>query len=182
MSADFPCQIPHINHPALSLSAQSGCPSMTPHDLRNWRANLNLTQQQAADLLGVSVTTVELYERGVRRDSNKPVPIPRYIELACATLNLEIAADRNNVALLAPAVRAHAQHVSYLLSLPSFEATNGSKGKSWPTMHASLRDKGLIPRDEPSLLERLFPLADASKLRRLMFEIDVNNSESSASA
>jgi len=155
---------------------------MTPHDLRNWRANLNLTQQEAADLLGISVATVELYERGVRRDSNKPAPIPRYIELACAALNLEIAAERNNVALLAPAVRAHAQHVSYLLSLPTFEAAHDSQGKSWPTMHASLRDKGLIPRDEPSLLERLFPLADASKLRRLMYEIDIKSEPNAVSA
>jgi hypothetical protein len=33
--------------------------------------------------------------------------------------------------------------------------------------------RGLVPEDEPSLLEQLFPLADASKLRQLMFQMDV---------
>jgi hypothetical protein len=116
--------------------------------------------------------TVELYERGTRRDTDKLVAIPKTVELACSALNMEIAAERNNVALLAPKVRAQAQHVNYLLSLPTFEAVTGGKGKAFPTMHASLRDKGLIPKSEPSLLEQLFPLADASKLRQLMYEID----------
>lgn len=145
---------------------------MLPKDLKAWRVRMGLTQEGAAEELGVSVTTMELYERGIRRDSDQPVTIPRSVELACAALTLRFAAERNNVLLLSPEVRQYSQHVMYLLSLPTFEAAKGGKGKSFPTKHAALRDAGFIPKSEPSLLEQIFPLASASKLRDLMHELD----------
>ena len=145
---------------------------MLPKELKDWRLRMGLTQEAAADELGVSLTTMELYERGSRRDSDQPVTIPRSIELACAALALRFAAERNNVLLMSPEVRQQSQHVMYLLSLPTFEAAKAGKGKSFPTQHAALRDAGFIPDHEPSLLEQIFPLASASKLRELMHELD----------
>jgi uncharacterized protein (TIGR02391 family) len=144
---------------------------MPPQEFKNWRSHLRLTQRDAADLLGISVGTIELYERGTRRDDGRPVVVPKHIELACSALTLALAAERNDVVFLTPDVRAQARHVMYLLSLPTFEASGtAGKGKSYPTRHASLRDKGFIPENEPSLLEQLFPLADPRKLRGLMYE------------
>jgi transcriptional regulator with XRE-family HTH domain len=47
---------------------------------------MGFTQQQAADELGISKSTVELYESGRRRDTKEPVVIPKVVELACAAL------------------------------------------------------------------------------------------------
>lgn len=59
---------------------------MTPQEFRDWRIAMQFTQQQAADELGLSKSTVELYESGRRRDTDQPVVIPRTVELACAAL------------------------------------------------------------------------------------------------
>jgi len=47
---------------------------------------MKLSQQAAADALGLSKGSIELYERGARRDDERPVVIPRTVELACAAL------------------------------------------------------------------------------------------------
>lgn len=59
---------------------------MTPQEFRDWRVAMGFTQQEAADELGVSKSTVELYESGRRRDTKEPVVIPKMVELACAAL------------------------------------------------------------------------------------------------
>jgi transcriptional regulator with XRE-family HTH domain len=59
---------------------------MTAHDFRRWREHMKLSQQAAADALGLSKASIELYERGSRRDDDRPVSIPRTVELACAAL------------------------------------------------------------------------------------------------
>lgn len=59
---------------------------MTPEDFKSWRLALNWSQQTAADQLGISKGSVELYERGSRRDDGRPVEIPKTIALACAAL------------------------------------------------------------------------------------------------
>lgn len=38
----------------------------TGSDLRTWRGQHDLTQQQAADLLGVTIHTIQSWEQGVR--------------------------------------------------------------------------------------------------------------------
>jgi transcriptional regulator with XRE-family HTH domain len=48
------------------------------------------SQQEAADALGQSKGNIQNYERGRRRDDERPVVIPRTVELACAALALGI--------------------------------------------------------------------------------------------
>jgi DNA-binding transcriptional regulator YiaG len=64
---------------------------MTPADFRAWRARLDLTQQQAADLLGIHRNTVALYEEGRRRDRDAQVKIPKVVERACRDVERELA-------------------------------------------------------------------------------------------
>jgi DNA-binding XRE family transcriptional regulator len=60
---------------------------MTKEQFRAWRKAMGLTQTGAARALDLSRNTIELYERGTRRDNpNHVVPIPRTVELACAAL------------------------------------------------------------------------------------------------
>jgi transcriptional regulator with XRE-family HTH domain len=59
---------------------------MTPTEFKRWRENMKLSQERAADALGLSKGSIELYERGSRRDEDRPVVIPRTVELACAAL------------------------------------------------------------------------------------------------
>lgn len=60
---------------------------MTPAEFRSWRKSLGLSQKGAADALGVSKSSVELYEAGMRRGNDpRPVKIPRTVALACAAV------------------------------------------------------------------------------------------------
>jgi hypothetical protein len=59
---------------------------MTPQEFRDWRIAMGFTQQEAADELGISKSSVEIYEAGKRRDTKEPVVIPKTVELACAAL------------------------------------------------------------------------------------------------
>lgn len=59
---------------------------MTPQEFRDWRIAMGLTQQEAAEELGISKSTVELYESGKRRDTKEAVVIPKMVGLACAAL------------------------------------------------------------------------------------------------
>ncbi len=59
---------------------------MTHEDFKNWRKKMGLTQQQAADVLGLSKATIENYDKGVRREDGRPVVIPRVVALACAAI------------------------------------------------------------------------------------------------
>lgn len=65
---------------------------MTPEQFKTWRKGLGLTQQGAADALGLSKDGVRLYETGVRRDTGAPVEIPKYIELACCEVSRRVHA------------------------------------------------------------------------------------------
>jgi transcriptional regulator with XRE-family HTH domain len=56
---------------------------MTSVEFKAWRDKLGYSQQAAADALGISKGSVELYERGSRRDDNRPVDIPQPVEFAC---------------------------------------------------------------------------------------------------
>lgn len=139
-------------------------------EFRKWREQLGLTQKQAGDALGLSTTTVELYERGSRRDTNEPVSIPDPVELACLGLSLKTAAETSNALKATPAVRRYARDLMYFLSLGTSIATNRAS-KFYDTYHEGLRDIGEIPKDEPSLLEMLFPLASAADLRQVMYRL-----------
>ena len=57
---------------------------MTPEEFKSWRKRMHLTQEQASGLLGLSPSTVLNYERGTRREDNRPVEIPLNIACLCA--------------------------------------------------------------------------------------------------
>jgi DNA-binding XRE family transcriptional regulator len=50
------------------------------------RQRLGYSIRGWADALGLSRSTVELYERGTRKDDDRPVEIPRTVWLAVAAL------------------------------------------------------------------------------------------------
>lgn len=56
---------------------------MTPASLKAWRKRLGLSQQEAADTLGLSIRAVQNYESGLRE-------IPKPVALACAAIALGI--------------------------------------------------------------------------------------------
>lgn len=62
--------------------------AMTPEQFKSWRKHMGWSQQEAADHLGVSKGSIQLYERGERE--GRPVEIPKTVELACAALALGI--------------------------------------------------------------------------------------------
>jgi predicted transcriptional regulator len=59
---------------------------MNADGLRKWRKAMDLTQKDAAALLGLSEFTLINYEAGHRRDDGSPVVVPKYIALACAAI------------------------------------------------------------------------------------------------
>jgi DNA-binding XRE family transcriptional regulator len=59
---------------------------VTSAEFKIWRERLGLSQPAAADALGVSKGSIELYERGSRRDDNRHVEIPVTVELSCKYL------------------------------------------------------------------------------------------------
>ncbi|WP_158816227.1 DNA-binding transcriptional regulator [Methylocapsa sp. S129] len=52
-------------------------------EFRDWRARMGLTQQQAADMLDLSLSTIINYEKGVRRDDGNEAFIPLSVEKTC---------------------------------------------------------------------------------------------------
>jgi transcriptional regulator with XRE-family HTH domain len=62
---------------------------MTPAQFKKWREHMGLSQREAADLLGLSIGSVQNYEAGERREG-RPVAIPKTVELSCAALALGI--------------------------------------------------------------------------------------------
>lgn len=63
---------------------------MTPEQFKAWRKRSYKSQGAAAEALGMSKGSIELYETGKRRDDGRAVEIPKTVELACAALALGI--------------------------------------------------------------------------------------------
>lgn len=61
---------------------------MTPTDLRAWHEGLGLTQQGAADALGVSLATYKRYLGG---------EVPRVVALACAAISAGLGTRTESV-------------------------------------------------------------------------------------
>ncbi len=59
-----------------------------PGDFKRWRKSQNLSQQQAADALGLKRRVVQYYEKGER--DGEPVEIPKSVRLACYAITLGI--------------------------------------------------------------------------------------------
>lgn len=56
---------------------------MTPDQFKQWRKSLRWSKARAAKELGISVSSISLYEHGTRFDNGAPVEIPKTVELAC---------------------------------------------------------------------------------------------------
>lgn len=69
-------------------------PDMTKEELRDARERLGQTQRQLAAALGISLSQLRNYERGVARQSGRPAPIPTAIELAIRYLLIEANAGQ----------------------------------------------------------------------------------------
>lgn len=78
---------------------------MTPAEFKEWRTNLGLNQDEAAKALGISRGSVLNYERGSRREDGRPAEIPPSIVRACDSVSIEIAADRDDPALVTGLLR-----------------------------------------------------------------------------
>lgn len=61
---------------------------MTPEQFIAWREKLGLSKVAAAKALGVSVSSVSLYENGKRFDDSRPVKIPKVVTLATEALTI----------------------------------------------------------------------------------------------
>lgn len=59
---------------------------MSPDDFKRWRDAMGFTMAEAAEALGISRGSIENYERGTRREDDRPVAIPKNVALACAAL------------------------------------------------------------------------------------------------
>lgn len=59
---------------------------MSPEQFKEWRKRMAFNQTEAATALGISKSSIELYERGSRRDDNREVIIPRTVALACSAV------------------------------------------------------------------------------------------------
>lgn len=60
---------------------------MTAAELKSWRKGLGLTQPQAAEALGISLSMLCNYEKGIDRQTKRPAPIPRTVALAAVMLS-----------------------------------------------------------------------------------------------
>lgn len=58
---------------------------MDPIDFRKWRKSLDLSQKDAAHILGLKRRMIQYYEKG-ERDGEK-VKIPRSVRLACYAIS-----------------------------------------------------------------------------------------------
>ena len=63
---------------------------MTKDEFKAWRSHMKWSRREAAEALGISAGSIELYELGRRRDNDNPMPVPKAVELACAALALGI--------------------------------------------------------------------------------------------
>ena len=62
---------------------------MEPADFRKWRKSLDLSQKDAAHILGLKRRMIQYYEKG-ERDGEK-VKIPRSVRLACYAISNGVA-------------------------------------------------------------------------------------------
>ena len=60
---------------------------MTNDQFKTWRGATGMTQDEAAKALGLAVSNIKLLERGKRYDNDRPVLIPKSVELACLNLS-----------------------------------------------------------------------------------------------
>ena len=65
---------------------------MTPADFQAWRHRMGYSQRAAAQALGVSLPTLQAWERGTAFATGKPVVIDKRTALACAAISAGLLA------------------------------------------------------------------------------------------
>jgi len=60
---------------------------MKPEEFKKWRKSLGLSQKNAAEMLGLKIRIIQYYEKG--KKGKKTINIPKYIQLACAALEIQ---------------------------------------------------------------------------------------------
>lgn len=73
---------------------------MTPEEFKTWRKAMGLNQTRAARRLGLTLRTVQYYEKGERK--GKKVSIPKSVSLACYALSCGVTAVEFNTPLGRP--------------------------------------------------------------------------------
>jgi predicted transcriptional regulator len=64
---------------------------MTPGQFKDWRKRFFKSQRAAAEALGISASSVILYEAGKRRDATEtPVEVPKVVALACSAVAMNL--------------------------------------------------------------------------------------------
>jgi transcriptional regulator with XRE-family HTH domain len=61
---------------------------MKGHDFKRWRKTLEMSQKDAAEILGLKRRVVQYYEKGER--DGDPVKIPRTVRLACYAITVGV--------------------------------------------------------------------------------------------
>ena len=61
---------------------------MKGHDFKRWRKTLDMSQKDAAEVLGLKRRVVQYYEKGER--DGDPVKIPRTVRLACYAITIGV--------------------------------------------------------------------------------------------
>lgn len=138
---------------------------MTPQDLRSWRERLSLSQAEAAVLLDISKDTMSDYEGGRRGGA---AGVPRVIAYACHWISMMQAVNRHAPWIATDEARILSRELQYSLSLPAFYSGPGHTGE-FESNHALHQHTGQIPKDEPSLMQMLFPRTTIAELRRMMY-------------
>jgi transcriptional regulator with XRE-family HTH domain len=72
----------------LQKENKNGGGPMKGHDFKRWRKSLDLSQKDAADVLGLKRRVVQYYEKGER--DGDPVKIPRTVRLACYAISVKV--------------------------------------------------------------------------------------------
>jgi len=65
---------------------------MTSEQFKAWRKHMGFSQTEAGASLGLSKSTIEMYDSGLRKADKTPIDIPKAVELACAAIALGIRA------------------------------------------------------------------------------------------
>ena len=60
---------------------------MKPEEFKKWRKSLELSQKNAAEMLGLKIRIIQYYEKG--KKGKKTINIPKYIQLACLALEIQ---------------------------------------------------------------------------------------------
>lgn len=120
------------------------------------------SQRAAGEVLGLSESTIELYERGTRKDNGRPVEVPVSVVLACAYIVGHASFDGRSILSDAEWVVGH------------FAAADRLGGRPDRVVKRVRRPKAVTNKKETTLdrLHRLGTIDDAQLQAGLLFRGD----------